>query len=153
MQFSMFTLYPPRVYVSDGTSHVTQSAQYTQEYESVRQACVKVLSRMPKDEAQKLIDTCLVSWVSSPGSSCTKVLERPAAPRRAIWLDPRLPCYSEEMRVGIVAHEFAHVVCNHRTADGSCEQEADRLAAEWGFSAEIEAMRAYIHTGGGELAP
>ena len=52
MQFSMFTLYPPRVYVSDGTGHVTQSAQYTQEYESVRQACVKVLSRMPKDEAE-----------------------------------------------------------------------------------------------------
>ena len=145
MQFSMFTLYPPRDYVSDGTGHVTQSAQYTQEYESVRQACVKVLSRMPKDEAQKLMDTCLVSWVPSPGRSCTKVLERPAAPRRAIWLDPRLPCYSEEMRVGIVAHEFAHV--------GSCEKEADRLAAEWGFSAEIEAMRAYIHTGGGELAP
>ncbi len=152
MQFSMFTLYPPRVYVSDGTSPVTQSAQYTQEYESVCRACVKVLSKMPRDEAHKLIDTCLVSWVSCPGRSCTKVLERPAALSRAIWLDPRLPCYSEEMRVGIVAHEFAHVVCNHRIDDESCEQEADRMAAEWGFSAEIEAMRTYIRTGGGEPA-
>jgi hypothetical protein len=108
---------------------------------------------MPKDEADKLIDTCLVSWVPSPGRSCTKVLERPAAPTRAIWLDACLPSYPEEVRVGIVAHEFAHVVCNHRIDGESCEQEADCTAAEWGFGAEIEAMRTHIRTGGEEPAP
>jgi len=153
MQFSMFTLYPPRQCFSDGTSPVTHSAQYTREYESIREACKKVLRKMPKDEADKLIDTCLVSWVPSPRRSCTKVLEHPAAPTRAIWLDPCLSSYPEEVRVGIVAHEFAHAVCDHRIDNESCEHEADRTAAEWGFSAEIEATRTYIRTGGGEPAP
>jgi hypothetical protein len=63
-----------------------------------------------------------------------------------------LPCYPDKVRVGIVAHEFAHAVCDHGPESVDPECEADRVAEGWGFGEEIKAMRAYIqsHSGGGE---
>jgi hypothetical protein len=45
--------------------------------------------------------------------------------------------------VGIVAHEFAHAVCEHKGETETSECEADRRATEWGFGKEIQAMRAF----------
>ena len=48
-------------------------------------------------------------------------------------------------KIGVIAHEFAHMFLDHPNApdDGrgriSYEEEANKLAAEWGFSKEIEA--------------
>jgi hypothetical protein len=148
-----FKLYPVRSYVSDGSGSRVQPAEYTQRYEQVRRACTTVLVAMPNDDAEAFVDTCLVSWVPAPGKSCTTVLKRPAQPRRAVWLDARLPCYPNEVMVGIVAHEFAHAICDHRreteTSESESESEADRRATEWGFGKEIQAMRAFCASANG----
>jgi hypothetical protein len=112
----------------------------------VREACREVLAKMPEDDADRVRGTCLVSWIAAPGRSCTKVLNRRAGLYRAVWLDPRLPRYPCDVIVGIVAHEFAHVVCEHEGETATSESEADRRAEEWGFGREIEAVRTYNPT-------
>ena len=58
-------------------------------------------------------------------------------------------CKSKEEIMGAIAHEIAHIYAEHdyvkcaeegRTHE-EIEDEADRLAIEWGFAKEIDAMR------------
>jgi len=52
---------------------------------------------------------------------------------------------SESALIGLIAHEFAHVFCEHGKADHKVglevEDEADNLACKWGFKKEIEDFR------------
>lgn len=53
----------------------------------------------------------------------------------------------ENVEIGIIAHEFAHVYLKHAIApdDGrgglKYEDEADKLASKWGFAKEVEIFR------------
>lgn len=53
----------------------------------------------------------------------------------------------EEVKIGVIAHELAHVFLNHTTSRDQrrrklkYEDEADELASTWGFAKEIEAFR------------
>ncbi len=56
----------------------------------------------------------------------------------------------DAVKIGVIAHELAHVFLKHHTApdDGigglKNEDEADRLASEWGFTKEVKAFRQKI---------
>ena len=53
----------------------------------------------------------------------------------------------EDVKIGVIAHELAHVFCRHATAPDigkrglEHEDEADKLASDWGFANEVVAFR------------
>ena len=51
---------------------------------------------------------------------------------------------SEKGKIGEIAHEFAHVVLNH-DCGGEREKEADQLACQWGFEAEIREVNSDLN--------
>lgn len=59
-----------------------------------------------------------------------------------IICSPSLLNMPRHVAIGILAHEFAHVFLGH-TGEGGLENEyeADKLASEWGFAAEVKMMR------------
>ena len=115
-----------------------QLPDYVRNHWRVREVCVHVLHRMPKEATHLILSTAFVCWVGG-GRSWTG---RPEGRCRLVLLDPRLPCYSCDMVTGIVAHEFAHVVLGHERGGTKAEDKADCLAGEWGFGREIAAVRA-----------
>lgn len=59
-----------------------------------------------------------------------------------LFLDPSLLDLPTDVAIGTLAHEFAHLFLGHTGKGGLQEDyEADELACQWGFSAEVEAMR------------
>lgn len=63
---------------------------------------------------------------------------------RIVICDPSLVDMPKDVTIGIIAHEFAHVFLRHTGQAGLREEEeADRLASEWAFAAEVRAMRQY----------
>lgn len=50
--------------------------------------------------------------------------------------------HTDEVQIGIIAHELAHkFLCHDETSGLDEEAEADDLAKEWGFTSEIDALR------------
>ncbi|MEE4601990.1 MAG: hypothetical protein V2J65_11985 [Desulfobacteraceae bacterium] len=49
-----------------------------------------------------------------------------------------------EILRGIIAHELAHVYLLHLSGNKEIEDEADNLAASWGFQSEINAFREHV---------
>ena len=49
-----------------------------------------------------------------------------------------------EILRGIIAHELAHVYSLHLSGNEESEDEADNLAASWGFQSEINALREHM---------
>ncbi len=55
-------------------------------------------------------------------------------------------CDNDDVKIGIIAHELAHVYLKHPHCS-SCrkgvenEEEADALASDWGFAKEVKASR------------
>lgn len=54
----------------------------------------------------------------------------------------------DDVKIGIIAHELAHKFLNHVTFQNlgsrvelKLEDEADKLASNWGFAKEVEAFR------------
>ena len=45
---------------------------------------------------------------------------------------------------GMIAHEIAHVYLGHTFGTEEIEDRTDKLAIEWGFEAEIKALREYF---------
>jgi hypothetical protein len=62
-----------------------------------------------------------------------------------VYLDRKCLDMPRDVAVGTLAHEFAHVFLEHSGNKAGLpeEDEADKLACQWGFTREIEAMRQY----------
>ena len=63
-----------------------------------------------------------------------------------LFCDPSLLQLPRDVAIGTLAHEFAHLFLQHADMKSGLQQEyeADALACQWGFSAEVKAMRQYL---------
>jgi len=101
-----------------------------------------VLSRIP-DEYQD--DFPSFSIYEGPAKEGAQVTED------FVMFDPgqldKLSDNDDDVKTGIIAHELAHVFLKHATAPDvetqglAYENEADKLAVEWGFAREVQAFR------------
>jgi len=131
-----------------------------------------VLKRMPKDARKEFYERCAITVWQPPGCSCTFPLYLPRAdetepdegeiPKQpalhVVVLQADLPELPNDEAIAVIAHEFAHVVCDHRPGKSSAsdglkeleerELEADRLASSWGFGSEIRSLRSGDAGGG-----
>jgi hypothetical protein len=77
--------------------------------------------------------------VFEAGSPCGAHVEE-----AKVFCDPSLLDMPRDAAVGKLAHEFANLFLKHTGKGGVFdEQEVDALASKWGFTEEIESMRAY----------
>jgi len=131
--------------------------EYTEE--SQRHAAIrKVLLAVPEDDYRQLVDSIdLFQWfiphhrvgawiqpfgVTHPGEKIGDIETAPLAV--VLYLSPALedPRIDQEVLIGIVAHELAHIVLRHRTITttddeyDSQEKEANKRLSDWGFSEE-----------------
>ena len=142
----------------------------------VKRWCLIVLERMPRKARREFLDRCAETVWVPPGTSCTFPISLPVvyAPleeidlagsgrtepnedptpmpsvKQVVVLQADLPDVPEDQVIAIIAHEFAHVVCDHRPLDPKVsederESEADRVASSWGFDSEIKSLRSGGH--------
>ncbi len=60
--------------------------------------------------------------------------------------EERLSFFPDELIVGVLAHEFAHVYLDHSLKTGNphfLEQEANELVIKWGFEKEIKVLKEF----------
>ena len=123
-----------------------QSVEYTNyhpDHGRVQRACVDVLCRMPR-EAADIILRRTVWWEGGRGRSLTDKV-RPRGQCAVVLKDEELHRYPCDVRRGIIALKFAHVVlpCSGRVVN---QEEIDRLACEWGFETEVAAANAALQS-------
>jgi hypothetical protein len=115
----------------------------------VSRALTEVLCRLPDEAADFILcNSDIVVIDGSSSAAWSRRLDCPAYnephERRVhiVVLRKRLRDMPYKAVVGEVAHELAHVFAGHDVkSDESCQEEADRLARDWGFGDEIDALK------------
>ena len=111
------------------------------ECETLRQRVTNVLSTLPQDVLDDLLDDPRFSIAVDnyePGKGSTVWMATPSMTdcSRSIVLRPKLAACSEEFAHYVIAHEFAHAYLRNGGWNEITDREeaADALAAHWGYA-------------------
>jgi hypothetical protein len=126
-----------------------------------RQALVEVLRRIPETDYDRLKAFAdVLNWAVPPKYCLAQANAFPAVKKIEIgrgkvrgvivvFLTPNLEETAEDIRLGVIAHELAHLVLGHklrwRNAEQYDAQEEDvfRRLCEWGFEKAAKKHRAF----------
>lgn len=101
-----------------------------------------VFDRIPREDQRHIESTC-DQIVSVGDGDCEAEFVRERGEIRLFV--PRINEFSEDGRLGIIAHEFGHAyacAAGHDRPGGDAETLANMIAQRWGFVRQIEQMKA-----------
>lgn len=111
---------------------------------------IKAMGRLPREDLKKLAFDRKVHFLFLNGFY-GRVLYKPKTSEHYEIVFRNLSGLGEDEILGLIAHELAHVMLEHQQEpekfEGETEEleeEANKLALEWGFGKEIEKLRRQI---------